>query len=635
MAQAAAEFWGVRVHGVERLTLAAKAIAIIAAAFAILVLLGWAGLAPDLSNFGIGEAHTSAVTAFFTLLSACAIYARHAERVAGFRDELIASCCAVVLAISCYTLGRYAVGAPNAGYLLGPGLGAVSVATALSFLLLSSAILAITRGLPWAGAILCAIGLVLCETALVGYLFGVEALARVFVFSAMALPTALLLTALFAAALMLEPGRGWSRPLVSSNQAGATFWALMPAVLVLPVLIAGLVLLGVKAGVYQPAFAFALLAVSMTAILAALVFAVCVWLERSDRVRARLAAIVDSSDDAIIGKSLDGEITSWNAGAERLYGYTAKEAIGQKMRIVMSETEMEEENALLARVARNQRVEHFETHRRRKDGGEFDVSVSLSPVRLSSGEIAGASSITRDITDLKRQQEELRRSNADLQQFAYVASHDLQEPLRMVASYVDLLAERYKGQLDDRADRYIGYASEGARRMQQLVKALLTYSRLNTRAKPFAEIDLNAVAARTVRALGLQIHETGAEIEIGVLPSIEGDEVQLEQLFQNLIANALKFRGEAAPRVRIDAKRQGRDWEVSVSDNGIGMDMRHVERIFEMFQRLHARGAYEGSGIGLALAKRIVERHGGRIWVESAPGEGSTFYFTLKASQDA
>ncbi|HET9931898.1 MAG TPA: PAS domain S-box protein [Polyangiaceae bacterium] len=360
---------------------------------------------------------------------------------------------------------------------------------------------------------------------------------------------------------------------------------------------------------------------------------------RAEAVRERLAAIVEGSEDAILSKTLDGTITTWNGAAERLFGYSAAEAIGQSIALIVPESMRDEEAGLMERIRQRERVQQFETKRRRRDGILVDVSITLSPLGNGSGEIVGASSIVRDVSALKlsnaelaRSNAELARSNAELEQFAYVASHDLQEPLRMVANYTELLRKNYGTRLDERADKYIHYASDGARRMQTLVNDLLAYSRVGSQGKPMVSVAAGAVLGRAIASLGASINESGAVIEVGELPSVCADEVQLQQLFQNLLSNAIKFRAADPPRIVISAKPAGEKVEFSVADNGIGIDMRFVGRIFQMFQRLHERDKYAGSGIGLALAKRIVERHGGNIWVESALGVGSTFYFTLASA---
>jgi light-regulated signal transduction histidine kinase (bacteriophytochrome) len=248
-----------------------------------------------------------------------------------------------------------------------------------------------------------------------------------------------------------------------------------------------------------------------------------------------------------------------------------------------------------------------------------------------------------DITEHKHYEEklaalveELRRSNIELEQFAYVASHDLQEPLRMVASYTQLLAKRYEGRLDAEADEFIAYAVDGANRMQKLINDLLTYSRVGTRGRQLKPTDSQAAFEAARANLRRAIEEAGAEVVcLGELPTVVGDHTQLVQLFQNLISNAIKFsREEQEPRVEVGAKRllagQEEEWLFWVRDNGIGIEERYKERIFRIFQRLHGKEEYGGTGIGLAVCKKIVERHGGRIWVDSEVGEGSTFYFTLR-----
>ncbi len=471
--------------------------------------------------------------------------------------------------------------------------------------------------------------------------------------------------------------------------------------------------------------------------------------KRGEAARQQMTALVESAQDAIIIKDLDGNILSWNPSATKLLGYRADEIIGRSVMMFIPFERRAEESRILEQISRGEHIENFETVRRRRDGTLVPVSLTISPIRLHDGRIIGASKIMRDLTErdlaearfrtlfevapaalvmvdehdtivlgnLKLEQlfgyrrdellgkpiamlvpgwfaahreprveahdsapatdqvgrhklgstmpiemvvgplrtqagdfmlasvidvcerqridRELRRSNAELEQFAYVASHDLQEPLRMVASYTELLGKRYKDKLDDKANRYIRYAVEGSKRMQQLVADLLEYSRVGSQGKPLVTVATGPVLATVVRILGARIRDASATIHLGTLPEVEADEGQLVQLFQNLIGNALKFRGTSPPRIRIEAALRADRWMFSVADNGIGIDVQHAEQVFQMFQRLHERGKYDGSGIGLAIAKRIVERHDGQIWLESEVGMGTTLFFTLRAARGA
>jgi PAS domain S-box-containing protein len=283
------------------------------------------------------------------------------------------------------------------------------------------------------------------------------------------------------------------------------------------------------------------------------------------------------------------------------------------------------ERVALAAGAEKHRVE-----RSRRDGTVLEIVAHPMP---GGGLVSTHTDITeqrRAARQLAEHARELERSNAELEQFAYVASHDLQEPLRMVASYCQLLQRRYKGKLDGDADEFIGFAVEGATRMQRMINELLNYSRVGRRSASFAPVAAAEVVEEAVGNLRAAIEEAAAEIEIGALPTIVGDAALLQQLFQNLVANALKFRrDDAAPKVSIGAAREGGSWVFAVADNGIGIEGEYLDRIFLLFQRLHERTKYPGTGIGLAVCKKVAEHHGGRIWVESEPGRGSTFKIAI------
>jgi PAS domain S-box-containing protein len=338
-----------------------------------------------------------------------------------------------------------------------------------------------------------------------------------------------------------------------------------------------------------------------------------------------------------------GEIFLLNAQAEKHFGYSRDELIGQKVTNIIPEGFAERLIADGTRTAAEALAQQIgmgiELYGLRKDGSEFPIEIMLSPLE-SAGETLVTAAI-RDITlrkaaeaNLVQKIEELNRSNEELEQFAYVASHDLQEPLRMVASYTQLLSKRYKGKLDSDADEFIAFAVDGANRMQRLIQDLLTFSRVGKRGLELVNVSSDRAVRQAIVNLRGAIEASGALITHDPLPEVLADEAQLVQLFQNLVGNAIKYQGQGIPQIHISAARNGAPkWVFSVQDNGLGIESQFFERIFGMFQRLHKRDEFEGTGMGLAICKKIVERHGGAISVESTPGLGSVFHFDLAASQ--
>lgn len=376
--------------------------------------------------------------------------------------------------------------------------------------------------------------------------------------------------------------------------------------------------------------------------------------------------LIDSSLDMIIAVNADRNIIEFNKAAQKTFGYGPEEVLGKHVGILYSDPK--EKGLQIHEITRKTGRFTGEINNIRRNGEVFPSFISASVLRDAKGEFIGVMGISRDISEQKRAEEDLKkyrgrleelvkertieltkaneqlrreiaerkrteeelaRSNAELRQFAYVASHDLQEPLRMVSSYMQLLEQRYRGKLDSDADDFITYAVDGAKRMQKLINDLLTYSRLSTHGNDYQSTDCEAVLDFVLTNLQIAIEESGTVVTHDPLPTVMADNSQLGQLFQNLISNAIKFRGEEPPRIHISAEQREKEWVFSVSDNGIGIDPKSVRRIFEIFQRLHGRVEYPGTGIGLAICKKIVECHGGRIWVESEPEAGAIFYFTI------
>ena len=362
---------------------------------------------------------------------------------------------------------------------------------------------------------------------------------------------------------------------------------------------------------------------------------------RADEIEAAhdlFKQVIESMSEALFLIDCSGRVIQANPAARVLLACSEAELVGRSLTEVCGTPEIPSTVQQLIERSPGGTIHQLEITVRTRSNQLIPVSVSCTVVRDRDGKILGMLVIAQDITRRKqveealaRQAQELARSNAELEQFAYVASHDLQEPLRMMASFAQLLAQEYRGRLGAEADEYIAYIVDGATRMQRLINDLLSYARVGTHGKPFTLLDTTAIVATACTNLRAAIEESGAVITCTQLPAVRGDTTQLVQLFQNLIGNAIKFRADRPLRVDIGAERQGDRWRFWVRDNGIGIEPQYAERVFLIFQRLHSRADYPGTGIGLALCKKIVERHGGRIWIESEPERGCSVYFTLPA----
>ena len=366
--------------------------------------------------------------------------------------------------------------------------------------------------------------------------------------------------------------------------------------------------------------------------------------KKAEEERALRDRSINSATNGILiadARQPDMPTVYCNAAFEKITGYATEEVLGQNCRFLQGTDHQQPGLDAIRRAIRQGTEAKAELRNYRKDGSPFWNELYIAPVKDQQGRLTHFIGIQTDITERKHQEtelahktRELAQSNAELQQFAYVASHDLQEPLRMVASYTELLGKRYKGKLDQDADEFIGYAADGATRMQRLIRDLLEYSRVGSERKSFEQTDCEVVFQQVLDNLSASVRERHAEVTHDPLPIVHANPTHLTQVFQNLLGNALKFQRDAPARIHVGARALPDGWEFSIRDNGVGIPADQLDRIFSIFQRLHGQSEYPGTGIGLAICKRIVEKYGGQIRVESEPGKGSTFHFTLTNPQE-
>jgi PAS domain S-box-containing protein len=374
--------------------------------------------------------------------------------------------------------------------------------------------------------------------------------------------------------------------------------------------------------------------------------------KQADVAQQHLAAIVESSGDAIISKTLDGVVTSWNRGAERLYGYAAAEAIGRSIAFLVPPDRSDELPAILARLRRGELIKQLETVRQRKDHSLVDVSLSISPIMDAAGRIHGAATIAHDISERKQMEALIRALNADLEQrvtertaqleaaakeleaFSYSVSHDLRAPLRAISGFSHILLEEHAAQLTVEAQGYLALVQDNVRQMGQLIDDLLAFSRLSRQPLQARRVQPMEVVRQALAELAPEQHGRQVELAIPELLPCQADPALLKQVYVNLLGNALKFtRQREVAHIEIGCRQAEGEVIYFVKDDGVGFDMRYAHKLFGVFQRLHRAEEYDGTGVGLAIVQRIVQRHGGRVWAASAPGEGATFSFTLAGTR--
>jgi PAS domain S-box-containing protein len=350
--------------------------------------------------------------------------------------------------------------------------------------------------------------------------------------------------------------------------------------------------------------------------------------KKLQEVQTRMSDIINFSDDAIISRTLEGIVTSWNRAAEKIFGYAESEMVGSSISILFPESHKDDEPKIVAMISSGESVQHYQTERIRKDGTRVLISLTLSPIKNTKGEVIGISKIARDITDRKRIEEEIILKNKELESFSYSVSHDLQAPLRRILHYAESLEEDYHDQLDEDGKKLISRISKNSLKMQQLINDLLAFSQLGRQEVVKSNVDMAQLTHAVVEEL---IPETQkVKVEIETLKSVRGDRNLLKQVIENLVSNAVKYSGKKdQPQITIGSEKKGREYTFFIRDNGVGFDMRYSEKLFNVFQRLHHVNDFEGSGVGLAIVKQIISKHGGKVWAKAAPDEGATFYFSI------
>jgi len=668
-----------------RIYCAGSAIAVVG--IGCLVLLGWEFRIELLKSIFPGYVTMKANTALCFILSGTSLWLVPADEAPSATDRIGRGFAWLVVLISAASLSQYLFGldlgidqilfsdAQDSYGTSSPGRMAPTTATA--FMAIGSALIVLDVKTRRGYAPAQFLGLMAALIAMLGiivYIYQAVVLTRILLYTQIAVHTAIGLLLLSSAVFFARPRAGLAADLTGEGSGSVMARRFLPAVFGIPIILGWIRLRGQIAGLYGTELG---LAINSTGTI--LIFAVLVWLSArkmnveyylrsraqeetrslnrdlearvADRTktleeqRAALseqAALLDLAQDAIVVRDMRGRILFWNRGAEVMYGWRSDEVLGKNEFELLNAKFSEPLETIEAELLQQGHWQGEATYCKRA-GPCVSVVDHWALQRNASGVPIRVLGINNDITlrkkaeaELLRTVVELNRSNEELAQFASVASHDLQEPLRMVASYTELLSKRYKGKLDAEADEFLAFALDGATRMQRLIQDLLAYSRVGSKGKDLRDISSEDALEQALKQLRGAIEDSDAVVTHDPLPAVMADEMQLIQLFQNLVGNAIKYQKPGTPRIHVSAARNGGNrWKFSVRDNGLGIDPRNFERIFGMFQRLHQKEEFAGTGIGLAICKKIVERHGGSISVESAPGQGSVFQFALAGNEMA
>ncbi|HRN51722.1 MAG TPA: ATP-binding protein [Anaerolineales bacterium] len=625
----------------------------------LVVYLGWAIHIPELAAILPNQAAMKANAALcFILLGAALVLRQRRPTAQRAANALLV----LMLVVATLTLSQFIfdinIGidelpfADDMSSISTEAPGRMSVSTAASFVALAVVMLFEGRMRESVRRFILVIVQALGISVFLSYPFSLAFGDSLFLYSGMALNTSILMVLATLSLLLAMPDRGWMDLIVARTPQGTATRRLLATVLLVPFVLGWLIYYGEDNGWYDAAFSRSTHTVAAMVLLGAIVISSAESMHRAgltqralqldlNAVSLQLNSLIENSPSAISIKDVDGRYQMVNSQFERLAGLSQAQIIGKDADGVFKGTLLEtvQENEVEALLTRRAATIEMNVQ---LEGKARTVLNLQFPLFDQEDELLGLGGIWTDITDQKQMEDNLRKKNIDLQrsnqeleQFAYVASHDLQEPLRMVSSYMQLLEARYKEKLDDDAKEFIDYAVDGAARMQRLIQDLLAFSRVGTRGRDPEAVDAGIALGEALQNLSVRIQENGARVEHGKLPTVFVDRNQLTQVMQNLVGNAIKFRAERQPVIRVSTERRGDFYEFKVADNGVGFDPKHAERIFVIFQRLNSREQYEGTGIGLAICKKIVERHGGRIWVESEPGQGSTFHFTLPRFADS